>query len=397
MSELRKKQEYKELRPVGTYDVTALESWLEERGREGYRLIRFKGIYGIFHWEGKGPCRYRLQPLLEKEWWPKREMVDTYQEMGWEYVCTLAGTFHIWFCADPDAPELDTDPVVQGMGYDYLRRKMQFHLLLMPGVMFLALMFLIYPWIGEIGDTPLIHQLQRALPGEWIFWLVILACVLMQEGLDVRQMRRLLQSLHAGVPLERPCPWKLKKYMTQGTRILAIVVYLAVYFLYSSTGLHFTTPAMEEGGQSVLPEVVYADLWELDDLEELRTFSAEGKSLWQAPQMYWTHQSACLPNGRWMFASTDYYCMRTEKLAKRVEEELLYTLKQYGSENRVVQMEVPGLDDFWWSAGRGDFTGEDGFQCVVARRGNCALLLTYTGQTDLRTAGDYLAGLLAEK
>ena len=55
MSELRKKQEYKELRPVGTYDVAALESWLEERAREGYRLIRFKGLYGLFHWEGAAP------------------------------------------------------------------------------------------------------------------------------------------------------------------------------------------------------------------------------------------------------------------------------------------------------------------------------------------------------
>ena len=44
VSKLRKKQEYKELRPVGTYDVAALESWLEERAREGYRLIRFKGL-----------------------------------------------------------------------------------------------------------------------------------------------------------------------------------------------------------------------------------------------------------------------------------------------------------------------------------------------------------------
>lgn len=397
MSELRKKQKYKELRPVGTYDVAALESWLEERGREGYRLIRFKGLYGIFHWEGNGPCRYRLQPLLEAEMLPKREMVETYQEMGWEYVCTLAGAFHVWCCEDPDAPELDTDPVVQGMGYDYLRRKMRFHLLLLPGVMFLALMFLIYPWIWGAGDMPLINQLQRALPGEWIFWLVILACALIQEGLDVRQMRRLLRSLHAGIPLERPRPWKLKKYITRGIMILSVVIYVAVYFLHSGTSLRFTTPAMEKGGQSVLPEVVYADLRELDGLEELSSFSAEGKSLWPAPQMYWTHQSTCLPDGRWIFASTDYYCMRTEKLAERVEEELLYTLKRYGSEDRVAQMEVPGLDDFWWSAGVGDFTGEDGFQCVVARRGNCALLLTYTGQTDLRTQGDYFAGLLAEK
>lgn len=38
---------------------------------EGYRLIRFKGLYGIFHWEGNGPCRYRLQPLLEAEMLPE--------------------------------------------------------------------------------------------------------------------------------------------------------------------------------------------------------------------------------------------------------------------------------------------------------------------------------------
>ena len=397
MSELRKKQEYKELRPVGTYDVAALESWLEERAREGYRLIRFKGLYGLFHWEGAAPCRYRLQPLLREEGRPKREMMETYQEMGWEYVCTLAGTFHVWQCDDPTAPELDTDPVVQGMGYGYLRRKMRLRLLRLPGILLLLVVIFLYPWIWGAGDTPLINQLRRALPGEWILLVIVLGYGLFLEVLDVRQMRRLLRSLNAGMPLKRPCPWKLKKYVTQSVKILSIVIYVAVYFLHSGTSLRFTTPAMEEGGQAVLPEVVYADLRELDGLEELRSFSAEGKSLWLAPQMYWTHQSTCLPDGRWMFASTDYYCMRTEKLAERVEEELLYTLKRYGSEDRVAQMEVPGLDDFWWSAGRGDFTGEDGFQCVVARRENCALLLTYTGQTDLRTQGDYFAGLLAEK
>lgn len=221
-------------------------------------------------------------------------------------------------------------------------------------------------------------------------------CGLVQEGLDVRQMRRLLRSLHAGVPLERPRPWKLKKYITRGIVILSVAIYVVVYYLHSGTSLRFTTPAMEAGGQTALPEVVYADLRELDGLEELRSFSAEGKSLWLAPQMYWTNQSACLPDERWISASTDYYCMRTEKLADRVEEELLYTLKRYGREDRVAQMEVPGLDDFWWSAGGGDFTGEDGFQFVVARRENCVLLISYTGGTDLRSVSGYFAELLAE-
>ena len=118
------RQEYREFRPVELYDVAAVESWLEERDREGYHLLRFRGLYGIFYQDcSVAPSRYRLQPLLRKEKSPPPEMTDAYRELGWEYVCTLAGTFHIWRCGDPAAPELDTDPVVQSMGYGYLERK----------------------------------------------------------------------------------------------------------------------------------------------------------------------------------------------------------------------------------------------------------------------------------
>ena len=124
------RQEYREFRPVELYDVAAVESWLEERDREGYHLLRFRGLYGIFYQDcSVAPSRYRLQPLLRKEKSPPPEMTDAYRELGWEYVCTLAGTFHIWRCGDPAAPELDTDPVVQSMGYGYLERKMRRHLL----------------------------------------------------------------------------------------------------------------------------------------------------------------------------------------------------------------------------------------------------------------------------
>ena len=120
------RQEYREFRPVELYDVAAVESWLEERDREGYHLLRFRGLYGIFYQDcSVAPSRYRLQPLLRKEKSPPPEMTDAYRELGWEYVCTLAGTFHIWRCGDPAAPELDTDPVVQSMGYGYLERKMR--------------------------------------------------------------------------------------------------------------------------------------------------------------------------------------------------------------------------------------------------------------------------------
>ena len=111
------RQEYQEFRPVELFDVAVMESWLEERDREGYHLLRFRGLRGIFYQDRSvAPSRYRLQPLLRKEKSPPQEMTEAYRELGWAYVCTLAGTFHVWRCEDPDAPELDTDPVVQGMG-----------------------------------------------------------------------------------------------------------------------------------------------------------------------------------------------------------------------------------------------------------------------------------------
>lgn len=317
------RQEYREIRPVELYDVAVMESWLEERDREGYHLLRFSGLYGIFSWERPAPdYRYRLQPLLRKEKSPPPEMAAAYRELGWEYVCTLAGTFHVWRCGDPDAPELDTDPVVQGMGYGYLKKKMRRHLLRLPVILLLCLALLALPWIWGAGDMPLVDQLEQTLPGQGLFGLLIVAGLVALELLDVFRMRRLLRSLGTGIPLERPRSWRLQKRVTQAVTVLCWAGFLISRLLPSSGDPYFTRSAMGEDGEP-LAEVVYLDLRELEGTEELSGFSAERKSLLPAPQMYWTRQSV---SGRDMevsiFGNTSYYRLRTEELAIRVEEEL---------------------------------------------------------------------------
>lgn len=42
------RQEYREFRPVELYDVAAVESWLEERDREGYHLLGSGGFTESF-------------------------------------------------------------------------------------------------------------------------------------------------------------------------------------------------------------------------------------------------------------------------------------------------------------------------------------------------------------
>ena len=396
---MSKRQEYQEFRPVELYDVAVMESWLEERDREGYHLLRFKGLRGIFYQDRSvAPSRYRLQPLLRKEKAPETEMAEAYQELGWEYVCTLAGTFHVWRCGDPAAPELDTDPVVQGMGYEYLKRKMRRHLLRLPAILLLCLVFSAFPWVWGAGDMPLVDQLEQALPGETLFWLLMAVGVLCMELLDAFQMRRLLHALGTGIPVERPRSWRVQKRVTQVVMILIWAGFIVSWLLPDGGDPHFTRSAMDGDGEP-LAEVVYLDLRELEGTEKLSGFSAERKSLLLAPQMYWTYQSAEGPGGQFhmISANSSYYRMRTEDLALRVETELRTWQAWYGG-GEAERLEVSGLDSFWWAGEAPSSQRAYPRQCVVARRGNCVLMFSYTGHTDLRTMGEDFAALLgAEK
>lgn len=390
------RQEYQEFRPVELFDVAVMESWLEERDREGYHLLRFKGLRGIFYQDRSvPPSRYRLQPLLRKEKSPPPEMREAYRELGWVYVCTLAGTFHVWRCGDPDAPELDTDPVVQGMGYEYLKRKMRRRLLRLPALVLLWLAILVLPWVWGTGDMPLVDQLEQALPGEALFWLLMLVGVIGFELLDGFRMRCLLRSLRTGIPVERPRSWRFQKRVTQVVMVLGWAGFTVSLLLPNGGDPHFTRSAMAEDGEP-LAEVVYMDLRELEDTEELTYLSAERKSLLPAPQMYWTRQSTEGPGGQFqtIFGNTSYYRLRTEDLALRVEAELRTWQEWYGG-GEPDRLEVPGLDSFWWAGDDLPSQRDDPCQCVVARRGSCVLMFSYTGHTDLRTRGEEFASLLS--
>lgn len=377
------------------FDVAVMESWLEERDREGYHLLRFRGLRGIFVQDRSlAPGRYRLQPLLRREKAPPQEMKEAYGELGWVYVCTLAGTFHVWRCGDPDAPELDTDPVVQGMGYGYLKKKMRRRLLRLPAILLLCLGIIVLPWVWGTGDMPLVDQLEQALPGEGLFWLLMLAGAIGFELLDAFRMRCLLRSLQTGIPVERPRSWRLQKRVTQAAMALGWAGFTVFLLLPNGGDPHFTRSAMGEDGEP-LAEVVCLDLRELEGTEELTYLSAERKSLLPAPQMYWTRQSTEGPGGQFqtIFGNTSYYRLRTEDLALRVEAELRTWQEWFGG-GEPERLEVPGLDSFWWAGDDLPSQRDDPCQCVVARRGNCVLMFSYTGHTDLRTRGELFAALL---
>ena len=170
---------------------------------------------------------------------------------------------------------------------------------------------------------------------------------------------------------------------------------VSLFLLPKGGDPHFTRAAMGGDGEP-LAEVVYVDLRELEGREELTHLSAERKSLLPAPRMYWTRQSAEGPGGPLDLISgnTSYYRMRAEGLALRVEKEL-QTWQEWFGGGEPERLEVPGLDSFWWAGDEQPSRREDPCQCVVARRGSCVLMFSYTGPTDLRTETAYFAALLS--
>ena len=129
-------------------------------------------------------------------------------------------------------------------------------------------------------------------------------------------------------------------------------------------------------------------LAELDGLEPIWYEAAE-KTLPIAPEMYTTSQYADFPLIGPVMARSDYYCLETEKLARRLAEDLI---EAQGLEQQPIPEGTADTPDgFWWAAsGTGDFPDD---QFAVLLRGREVLAVIYHGVKDLRGAVPYLASL----
>lgn len=393
-------QSCKELRPANVYDIAANETWLEDLARQGWRLTGMTVWNGVFQRAEPAVCRYRMQPLSRKEKAPPEDVIELYAALGWEYVCTLAGRFHIWRCDDPETPELDTDPVVQGMGYRYLKKRMVWDTI-QTGVLFLVLVWL-YAWRFQTDGTPLLDALDtppgRVLTGAGAYGLALFLMLC-----QIRSMGRLLRSLRAGVTLKRPKPYRRQKWLARGL-LACVVLFLGLGFLGSLRNIRGSSLAggWDTGDSRHVPKagVVYVDLRDLEGAEQTEFWSCRTKVHELCPRMYETRQLS-LGEGEGPLrpgdsypvlssAETTHYRLLTEGLARRLTRELsrgrTSSLGVYGHP-ALAAAETDGLDELWW--------GEDRYyQFVLARLGRQVLFLRYEGETDLRQAGACFTALL---
>lgn len=102
--------------PCALWDITGLQSWLNEQAAAGYALADWPGwsFMGRVSFQEDPEAvhtRYCLDPIGERigevELQDRRE---SYEEAGWHYAGKIGKLYAIYRCDDPTAPELYSDP-----------------------------------------------------------------------------------------------------------------------------------------------------------------------------------------------------------------------------------------------------------------------------------------------
>lgn len=182
------------LMPEAYWDAALLERWLEEKAVQGWRPVSFSR-YGSGKFESAEPrkLRYRLEPLRTETYDAQCEREETYREMGWEPAGVL-GDYRVYACADPQAPELFTDPSALRLTWEDQLRRFRRHRLISILVI-VVWTILQFRSLWESG-----RPVEVFLRGMWAVWLLAVVCALewlhgnLRALRGVRQLRRQLEA-----------------------------------------------------------------------------------------------------------------------------------------------------------------------------------------------------------
>lgn len=258
--------------PVSLYDIPGLEHWLEEQANAGLFPIQVTGDFTRFRRDEHAPgTRFRLEVSNGREL-AEPERLELYRQAGWEYVGRVGKVYFLFYTADPQVPELHTDPVTRGISLEWLtgrvqraRKKQRILHLLILGLFILAgvLLWRMDPrriplFLFDLTGTPLIFLLLG-----FLFW--------RDEARECHLLLDLQRSLELGVtPKPRPRPrWSLHAipfWITIPLAGLAVVLWagylFGLYDLPSTAPLeHFSRPYIHLQDLESEPLATYEELF----------------------------------------------------------------------------------------------------------------------------------------
>ena len=255
----------RKLIPVDSLDLTGLEVWLEEMAARGLHLERLGRSTALFLRGEPAAVRYRLEPLEGVKGRDWAEYDAALAGDGWELVADeVENTCRLYRTADPNAPEVHTDPVVQSFVLERLVRRQRRGLAL--SLVLFAAMLVLLVWLQlRRGKGFVLWLVESASP--ILIFLPLL--MVLDLGSSLKQLRRLGQlkdQLALGLPLQRERIYR-RRYLSHATAWLPTLVlfltfvvqmgsaFSAWYLPLGEARLPFPLPAVTElTGDAALDE-----------------------------------------------------------------------------------------------------------------------------------------------
>ena len=233
------------IRPDEAWNTGAVEQWLEDEAARGWRLYHCGGSLARFERAEPAVCRVRLQPRKPEPFEARQERIAAYEEMGWVYAAELREEYEVFYCGDPAAPGLESDPAVQKWAWEKsLRRGWRnswLVLLLYTGLL---------AWV--LGLLALAEKPVETLLGGGVVLVLFVPVLLLTAFAGIlrrlRSVRRARRLLDAGIAPPHTGDWKRM-------RRLDVLGFACSWLLWTALLVHNFAPILTDR------------TWDLDETE----------------------------------------------------------------------------------------------------------------------------------
>lgn len=234
--------------PCAKYDIAGMESWLEDLAAQGLFLERdglFLGIATFVRGEPE-TLRFRLEAtdrpggLFSPTHDPEEDVLDLHYRMGWNYRGRW-WQFFIYTTADPEAPELHTDPRVQALTIQALNKFQRTQLL-----SFFVYCAILYFFHGSVLFT--LTALWGL--GKTLVLLGFLLSFPVLQAVALVRMAKLKRRLKQGIPMTHRSDYKARSRAVYTGRALrwcaGILLFCSFMGIFSQAVLEETAVELKD-------------------------------------------------------------------------------------------------------------------------------------------------------
>ncbi len=233
----------RKLLPLSLYDISGLEAWMDEQGRQGLFPTQVRS-WVTFQTCEMTHLRFRLAILKPRQKEPTPEEQELYQAAGWRYTFSIGEMYALYYTNDPQAPEPFTDLESRGDALAVLKRRLNRHLVIQS--IGAALLVAVLVWAIWIYRSPfdvqpgphyssmplLVLSIFQPIP---LIYLLLLVSFIVVTVRHTRRLRRICRRLKDGLP-PPPSPGPSRAIRWQNGLTLALIPIMILFTLWNQYG-----------------------------------------------------------------------------------------------------------------------------------------------------------------